>query len=53
MKGNVERYKAHLVTGGITQTEGIDYKKTFFLFFMKNYFKNYHDTSGSLRPGVT
>jgi len=27
--GNVERYKAHLVTRSFTQQEGIDYSKTF------------------------
>ena len=28
-KGNFERYKAHLVTKGLTQKKGIDYKETF------------------------
>ena len=38
-KGNVEMYKAHLVTKGFTQIEGINYKETFSLFFMKNCFR--------------
>ncbi|RDX81644.1 hypothetical protein CR513_37655, partial [Mucuna pruriens] len=28
-KGNIERYKSHLVTKGFTHKEGIDYKETF------------------------
>jgi len=35
-KGNVERYKVCLIADGFTQTEVIDYKETFSLFFMKN-----------------
>ena len=38
-KGNIERYKARLVAKGFTQTEGIDYKETFFLISMKDSFR--------------
>jgi len=38
-QGNVKRYKAHLVTKGFTQTEGIDYKETFSSVFMKDSFR--------------
>ena len=38
-KGNVEKYKAHFVTKGFTQREGINYKETFSLVFMKDSFR--------------
>ncbi|RDX99049.1 hypothetical protein CR513_17962, partial [Mucuna pruriens] len=28
-KGNIKRYKTHLVVKGFTQKEGIDYRETF------------------------
>ena len=38
-KGNIERYKECLIEKGFTQQEGIDYKQTFFLIFMKDSFR--------------
>jgi len=38
-KGNVKRYKAHLVTKGFTQKKGIDYKETFSLVSSKDSFR--------------
>jgi len=38
-KGNVERYKTRLVAKGFTQTEGIEYKKTFSSVSMKGSFR--------------
>ncbi|RDX68036.1 hypothetical protein CR513_53021, partial [Mucuna pruriens] len=38
-KGDVERYKASLVTKGFTQKEGIGYKETFSLISLKDSFK--------------
>ena len=37
-KYNVKRYKACLIAKGFTEREGIDYKKTFSLFFHKEFF---------------
>ena len=38
-KGNIERYKAHLVAKGFTQREGISYNETFFPVSSKDSFR--------------
>ena len=38
-KGNVERYKTHLVVKSFRHKKGIDYKETFSPVFLKNSFK--------------
>jgi len=41
LKGNVEKYKEHLIAKGFTQREGIDYKMIFSSVFMKDSFRNF------------
>ena len=52
-KGNVERYKARLLTKYFMQREWIDYDESFLSSLMQGFFWNHNDVIGTLWFRVT